>query len=286
MITAATGSAAWRILRGIDPGALSAARMQAHQGVQWLARWAYAYISPLPDDEHSNLGWDDIFDGFTTRPLPGDVRLGLNLTRFELAHLSPKARESLPLDGRSNADVRLWFGQLVAADGFSGERIDRALPYTISDHAIASGAPYAVSHLGDTLRELTTWYANAARSLAPIHDRMRGRGLAASEVRCWPHHFDLATLVSFPMARGETGYVGVGLSPGDHYYDEPYFYVSVYPRPDPASLPTLPKLGHWHIADFTAGVVVAHRILASANRQAETEEFLNAAVDAAVAILR
>ena len=33
-------------------------------------------------------------------------------------------------------------------------------------------------------------------------------------------------------------------------------------------------------------VVVAHSILASASQQAETEDFLNAAVDAAVAILQ
>ncbi|HWG06354.1 MAG TPA: hypothetical protein VG271_15190 [Beijerinckiaceae bacterium] len=95
----------------------------------------------------------------------------------------------------------------------------------------------------------------------------------------------MATLVSFPTAKGATGYVGVGLSPGDHYYDEPYFYILVYPRHDPASLPSLRKLGHWRVDDFTAGIVLAHSILASASRRAETEDFLNTAVDAAVAIL-
>jgi hypothetical protein len=45
------------------------------------------------------------------------------------------------------------------------------------------------------------------------------------------HHFDLATLTTLPARNADaTGYVGVGLSPGDEYYDEPYFYVSVYPE--------------------------------------------------------
>jgi hypothetical protein len=36
----------------------------------------------------------------------------------------------------------------------------------------------------------------------------------ASDVRCWPHHFDLATLFSFPTQNSDaTGYVGAGLSP-------------------------------------------------------------------------
>jgi hypothetical protein len=41
----------------------------------------------------------------------------------------------------------------------------------------------------------------------------------ASDVRCWPHHFDLATLFSFPTQNADaTGYVGAGLSPGDEYF--------------------------------------------------------------------
>jgi len=50
-------------------------------------------------------------------------------------------------------------------------------------------------------------------------------------------------------------------SPGDEYYDEPYFYVSDYPEPDPAALPSLPTLGHWHLRDFVAAVATAHKIV-------------------------
>jgi hypothetical protein len=83
-----------------------------------------------------------------------------------------------------------------------------------------------------------------------------------------------------------TGYVGVGLSPGDEYYDEPYFYVSVYPEPDPQVLPTLPMLGHWHGRDFMAAVATAHRIVATKNQQAETDNFLQAAIDGAIKVFR
>ena len=48
-----------------------------------------------------------------------------------------------------------------------------------------------------------------------------------SPVRCWPHHFDIATLLT--IAPGQT--IGVGLEPGDGYYDEPYWYVNQYPAP-------------------------------------------------------
>ena len=103
-------------------------------------------------------------------------------------------------------------------------------------------------------------------------------------MRCWPHHFDLATLTTL-TARDPTGYIGAGLSPGDDYYDEPYFYVSIHPKPDPAALPDLPALGHWHQRDFIGAVATARSIVAAKNPQAATDDFLRAAVDGALKLL-
>jgi hypothetical protein len=113
---------------------------------------------------------------------------------------------------------------------------------------------------------------------------MTARKLSASPLRCWPHHFDLATLTTL-TARDPAGYIGVGISPGDDYYDEPYLYVSVYPKPDPATLPALPAPGHWHLRDFTGAVATAGRIVAAKDPQAATDDFLRAAVDGALKIL-
>lgn len=112
------------------------------------------------------------------------------------------------------------------------------------------------------------------------------RKLAASPVYCWPHHFDLATQIKLPIRNADTtGDIGVGFSPGDEYYDEPYFYVSVYPEPDPAILPMLPAMGHWHTHEFTAGVKPAHKILTATDQASETDNFLQGAAAIALKIL-
>src|SRR6266404_659660 len=153
-------------------------------------------------------------------------------------------------------------------------------------HAISQGAAYGPGGLSDALAELAAWFANATLLIGSIQRQMIGRKLAASPARCWPHHFDLAILTTLPARSPDaTRYVGAGLSPGDEYYDEPYVYVSVYPEPDPAALTSLPTLGHWHLRDFVAAVATAHKILAAKNPQAETDEFLRAAVDGAIKIL-
>ena len=81
----------WHVaLRGVAPSRLSAARLQAHHAVQWLARGARAYVVPQPDDTHTNLGWDDAFGGLVTHPSPHGGRLGLRLADLTLAPNRPE----------------------------------------------------------------------------------------------------------------------------------------------------------------------------------------------------
>ena len=72
--------------------------------------------------------------------------------------------------------------------------------------------------------------------------------------------------------------MGVGFSPGDHYYDEPYFYVSLYPAPPATTLPAL-SFGHWHSHDFTSGIATASRILDASDQGAAVGSFLRSATD-------
>jgi hypothetical protein len=277
---------AWVSLCGIDRGKLGEARLQAHHAVQWLARVARAYVRPQPDDGHTSLGWDRAIGGFATHPLTDGAWLSLRMTDLTLAlHAGEPAARLFPLEGHPDAHARQWLIEQLAPRGFDALALDQPSPYEMPAHAVAQGAPYGPAGLTVALAELAAWFGNAALSLGVIQERMIARKLAASPVRCWPHHFDLATLATLP-ARNTTGYVGVGISPGDGYYDEPYFYVSVYPKPDPAALPGLPTLGHWHLRDFTGAVATAGRILAAKSPQTETDDFLQAAVDSALEILR
>ncbi len=279
----------WRPLGGIAQARLAEARLEAHHAVQWLARAARAFIAAKPDDSHTNLGWDGALDGFTTHPLKDGARLGLRISDLTLVLLpapGAAAPEQLRLHGRPNADARAWLGQHLRARGLDDGALDAPLPYEIPAHAIAKGAAYREVELKDALGELAAWFANAELSLGRIRAHHAAKKLRVSPVRCWPHHFDLATLISLDAGGGKHARsVNAGLSPGDESYHEPYFYVSPYPYPEAAKLPKLSKLGHWHTQGFTAAVAPASRIIASAKRQAETEAFLQEAVEGAIKVL-
>ncbi|MGH6848532.1 MAG: DUF5996 family protein [Methylocella sp.] len=284
------GGSDWRPLRGIDQRRLSAARLQAHHAVQWLARAARAYVPSQKDDSHTNLGWDNSLDGFTTHRLKKGIHLGLKIADLALVLHGDETTarmQSFSLNGHTDAQARLWLGAQLGARGLDTRALDAPSPYELPAHAVTQGAAYGVADAADTFLELSAWFANAEFLLVRVQRQMIGRKLSASDVRCWPHHFDLATLASFPARDADvTAYVGAGLSPGDAYYDEPYFYVSVYPQPDSTALPSLPKPGHWHTHEFTAAIAPAHEIVAANSQKAVADEFLKAATDAAIKILR
>src|SRR3954471_15965195 len=102
----------WRTLWRIDFARLREARMQAYYAAQWLARAARAYIPPRPDDGHTNLGWDNAFDGFITHPLADGTRIGLRISDLTLALLQGgQIAHSFALNGRSEAEAREWLGR-------------------------------------------------------------------------------------------------------------------------------------------------------------------------------
>ncbi len=277
----------WRPLKSVDKAKLTDARVQAHYAVQWLAKLARAAVPAQPDDSHTNLGWDDRLGGFVTHPLPDGARLGLRLSALTLTAEGGEAgrpERAFPLIGRSDADARAWMGLAFAADGLDAQALDAPPPYAMPPHAIAQGGTYG-GDIEAALRELAAWFANGQIAIETVRRAMLGHGHDAPAPRCWPHHFDLATLASFHLPRGAAmAYVGAGLSPGDRHYGEPYFYLSLYPAPDPSALPPLPPLGHWHVEDFTGAVATAAAIRAAARPEPETDAFLAAALEAALAL--
>ena len=270
----------WQPLAALEPRRLREARLAAHFAAQWLARAARAYVAPKPDDSHTNLGWETVVGGLGTHPLLDGSRLALRLHDLTLMIVSTQGQsQSLALGGLADANVRVWFGQRVRELGLDAQKLDAPSPYTMPAFGIATGASYWVD--GEALSLLAVWYTNANSVLEETRQTLLARGLSAPVVRCWPHHFDLDSLVTFPGA-GPTDArtMGTGFSPGDGYYDAPYFYVSVHPAP--AGRPVLPPFAHWHTQDFTAAVATASALLAESDQHAAAKAYLAVATDFAI----
>ena len=124
--------------------------------------------------------------------------------------------------------------------------------YEIPAHPVGSGAVFDPDM--DALAELARWYGNAYGVLAALTEAHP----EASPIRCWPHHFDLAALITLPLADGERTprTVGVGMSPGDGSYAAPYGYVTPWPYFWEEPRPEL-SAGQWHLDQWLGAVLTA-----------------------------
>jgi hypothetical protein len=269
----------WQHVTVSDYRKLRDARLLAHYGSQWLARAARAYIPAQAGDAHTSLGWDGDFRGLVTHALPDGARLGLRISDLTLCVLNGP---SLALDGRAEPEIGAWLRAALRAGGLDAGKLDAPSPYDMPHNVIELGARYSTEELTDHLNALAVWFSNGQAMLDAVRQGLLARRLKAPAVRCWPHHFDMDSLVHL---RGERA-VGAGFCPGDEFCDEPYFYISIYPEPYIPALPLLPPVGHWHSYKFIAALAPAHKIVASLDQHRDIAGFFDISIGAALEALR
>ena len=154
---------------------------------------------------------------------------------------------TLQLAGHTLAEALAW-----ADEQFGAPRGVHLRDYDLPESPLRTGARFVGGvGLAAELAELARYYDLGLAVCARY-----------GACRIWPHHFDLGALV---------GQAGIGLSPGDRYYSEPYFYMT--PAPGDASVPAL-SAGFWRTEGWTGAVLlasdfadapdVAHAFMASA----------------------
>ena len=276
---------AWRPLGAVPATALVVARVQLHQAAQVANAAAISLLAPLPDDSHTSFAWDAALGALVARPLETTPPLGVALRVGDLTLLALRgdapdgdAADAYPLDGRTQGDALAWVQRQVTAAGADGARVTMRRHFEIPGAAPDAAHPWRLGD-GAAFRELAAWYANAAAVLGEVAAREPGAG----PVACWPHHFDLATLIEEPRgADGGRHTIGVGLSPGDEHYAEPYLYVGPYPHPEARALPTLPS-GRWHTAGWFGAALPGSEVAAAGGAAAQARragDFVDAAVSA------
>ena len=255
---------AWIALR-LPPEGLVEARLQCHHAVQINTRLARGFVAAQSDDSHTSLTWDPRAAALMGQPVTfggRELRAGLRLRDLTLLFHGLE----FPLDGASLNDGIGWLGEQLRALGLDPSPLKRPIHFELEDHPLMHGAKFSAAPLARELEELAHYYGNAALCIAEVY----------SPVRCWPHHFDIAAL----MVSGERS-VGVGMSPGDASYAQPYFYVSPWPAPAPDQLPILHSRGHWYTEGWTGAVLTASQFAGEDSQETLVRTFIEDALKSA-----
>ena len=252
----ATFSENWKNLGNLDPVSLVNSRHQLHQAVQLVAAVGRNYHLPEKGDPFGTVKWlPDIngLAGWAVDTSSGKIKCALNFDNFTLQFLVDGIPEqSISLDGKLDQTILQEMQNALDSLGLNGSKLDFNNPYKIPEYKIGQSQGYASNR--KEFKEFSKYFVNANAVLQALAANFEG----ASDVECWPHHFDIATLIKLSdTADPETSSsIGVGLSPGDESYQEPYFYISPWPYPG-LNIKRLPKLsvGHWHTEGFVAAVL-------------------------------
>ncbi len=269
----------WHKLTRPRASELEDTRKQLHWAAQLVSAVGATLISSRSDYSHTNLEWSTAHRGLLSQPSPGkpSLRALLSFPRVTIELIrdhggsNEKSVLVMPLANRRFADALAELSRAV------GKELGREVELARPKHQLP---PHRVDPDGDAaefggwekhaIAELVSWFANGDRALREL----REQDPRATEVRCWPHHFDIATSIVLEREHPDdpesdvTRSMGVGMTPGDGSYADAYWYVTPWPYPASPRLPALAGGGIWH-QDGGIGAVLTSTAL----REPQAENF-------------
>jgi hypothetical protein len=265
---------------------LAPTRIALHWSAQLAASVGHTLVPAREDFTHSSLRVEpalgalvgESFGDPAVRPGPRAASLVIRRFALEVEQLR------FPLAGRILGEALDWLGRAAAPELAALERDSLELPgFDLPEHPVAEGAAFEAPD-AHALDELANWFASAAIELESVRARHPG----APPAICWPHHFDTAVLLSVEGGAAsdpdEARTIGIGMSPGDDSYAEPYWYVNPWPPPRPDDLPEIAGAGAWHAVEWVGVVLTGAELVAAGDAAAQgalLRAFLDEAIQAA-----
>lgn len=249
---------AWQVQTPTIATILKEAREEAHQAAQIIACASRSYMPVDEGDKYGALMWWHLEKALVTQTFGTEnrSRVALRLQDLTLIFLEVgKRREEFTLINRTQEEAIFWLKSQLGKAGFDAEKYKFSWPYDIPTYTQAKGEKFTMSNRGMFL-ELAINYANADQYFQQVHAFVR----EASRVRIWPHHFDIATLLTYPDPQGDhskTRYLTLGMSPGDDLIPEPYYYATPHPSPKSENInyPVLTARGVWNKEPWVGAIL-------------------------------
>jgi hypothetical protein len=251
--------------------ALSEARQQLHHAIFTLQALSAAYAPFQEDWAHISFHWNQEKGAFFSAKIPGKTDsavFGLTLenpTVVQLDASEKEIRRSLSLEGVDLSGLQEWLREGASGLGLETQTLDFTLSKEMMPHDLSQGEAFRWKGLSEALSELKRAYFNGFLFLEAIHRE----NAQTMPVRCWPHHFDLAVLFEFefPGDKVPKRTLGIGISPGDSFYETPYYYVTPWPFPLDLTLPPLPSGGKWRLEEWQGAVLTHEALVRFENRE-------------------
>jgi hypothetical protein len=277
----------WDSVEFIPPEDLIKTREQLHHAVQLIAAAGKYLIPERPDDSHTTLHWNEKEEAFEGESINGNQPIKVGYRPIDFTIYLRKREDDIT----TNFDLKnktidqgfTWMKDQLKISGVDISNLNLKLHYDIPSRAFSNEQPFKISN-PDQVKNISHYYANANSLLQAISKVLPDTG----EIRCWPHHFDIATLYTIDKNKSaeEARAIGIGFAPGDESYEEPYLYLTLWPYPDIQDN-TLPDIsaGKWHTKGWVGAVLEASDIYLQNDQTQPVIDFMNSAIPACAGLL-
>ncbi|HVC36972.1 MAG TPA: hypothetical protein VNF46_01085 [Gammaproteobacteria bacterium] len=255
----------------VPPSALGKARRLLHIAVQAVGNAGRVFLPATTDYSHISLVWDSVPGGLVGGNIPapgGALRAVLQFDAPAVALLkgSGGVLGRWPLEGLMLPQLETEMRQVFASRGLNGDAFSVRSVNPIDGSVLDAGERFAFAAQRAAVRELGAYYGMSAAALGEFARTLKTGGTP----HVWPHHFDYSLLTPLDKSGGEgSRSITLGMSPGDGYYDQPYFYATPWPYPTVKTLPAMQPPARWHQHEWT-GVVLAAADFLSLSPGSET----------------
>ncbi len=270
------------------PAGLVDTTLQLHWAVQFLAAAGQTFVTPRDDNRHRSMRWDAGLRAFVGEPFatgyPFRVALRPEGLTLMLVDRTDGELGTLPLAGKMREEGFEWISLGIATyTGGPPPRIERP-EYEMPDHAVSRSTPFS-SDRETELRSLGALFG----ATNEILEEIAGGQDNASEARCCPHLFDIATLISIESDTDAPPpkTVRAGFAPMGGGHDRWHLFVSPRPYPDQSLLPDLSRAGSWAPQGWPGAVLTAEEVVAlvAGSREEVVREFMRESIETATAAL-
>ena len=272
----------WKKLSKDKSNQLADIRSQLHKSTQLVALAARGQLPESKEDKYASLIWNTEKKLLVSQFF-GDqknIQTAIDFSSFSLVVLVEEIiYQSFDLNNKTIDEALNWLKGVLQKLLIDTSSLSLKLPYKFLEDVL----PGDQLHIENTdiSSELTIWFDNTFNVL----NSFKQNKSKTPDIWIWPHHFDIAMLWELPEGKS----IGMGLSPGDKYIANPYYYISPYPYPNKKDLHEIkPIVGNWHTEDWTGLVLNSSEVL---KETAELEEnivfdFLKNGFDISIKLLK
>lgn len=245
-----------------------------HWLCQPIAKAGRSFAPPQDDDSHMNLYFDALGERLTGRWMHLEqervlLTLKLNTLEFEWINDDFQVLASCTSLGKTMDELEDTLANHAKTLGLNIEGYKAPMNYDMPDYGFDQNVIATLEE-----RALQHWmhYRKLANDACTW---VLGYWQALADIRIWPHHFDTGIFL-YPA---EHIGIGFGWAMQDSMCDEPYFYMSGYPRQGSLDYTQVPELskGKWCIHDEWSGATLPCSVLEAVDSQSKDQiisEFL------------